>query len=123
MNARTAGSPEVNENRVIAQAALSAQAFLQLSRRDLAAILRTSEASVSRLASAKFGQAVRENALLFLRIYRSLNAIVGGDDENARGWLTANNQHLGHTPLQLMTANIDGMAKVAGYLDAMRGKL
>ena len=114
---------EAEENRVIAKATLAAQACLSLTRKDLAAILRTSEPTVSRMSAGKFGKAVRENALLFLRIYRSLNAILAGNDRNARGWLMAPNKHLDQVPLNLMTANMDGMVKVANYLDAMRGKL
>lgn len=114
---------EAEENRVIAKATLAAQDYLKLTRKELAAILRTSEPTVSRMSAGKFGKAVRENALLFLRIYRSLNAILAGNDANARGWLTSPNKHLDQVPLQLMTANMDGMVRVASYLDAMRGKL
>ena len=63
-----------------------------------------------------------ELALVFLRVYRSLDALVGGDDEKARRWLGAPNAHLHGVPLQLMR-RVDGLVHVAEYLDAMRGKV
>src|SRR4051794_13337566 len=82
---------------VLAKAVLSAAERLGLRNRQLAVVIGSSEASVSRLQrdrgldpESKEG----ELALLFLRAYRSLDALVGGDDEKARGWMHANNDHL-----------------------------
>jgi hypothetical protein len=63
-----------------------------------------------------------EIALLFLRIFRSLDAVVGGNAEHARAWLHARNHHLGGVPAE-MIASVAGIVRVADYLDAMRGKL
>src|SRR3978361_6942 len=88
---------------VLAKAVLSAATRLGLRSRPLAAVLGSSEASVSRLQrdrgldpESKEG----ELALLFLRLYRSLDALVGGDDAKAREWLTARNEHLGAIPAE-----------------------
>jgi hypothetical protein len=110
---------------VLAKAVLAAAARLDLRHRDLAAVLGASEASISRLQrgrgidpQSKEG----ELALLFLRLYRSLDALVGGDDAQARRWLHADNAHLGGVPAQrLMT--VQGLVGVVEYLDAMRGRL
>lgn len=110
---------------VLAKAVLSAAARLDLRQRRLAAILGASEASVSRLQrgrgidpSSKEG----ELALLFLRVYRSLDALVGGDEARARRWVHAENQHLGGVPADRLTS-VQGLVDVAQYLDAMRGRL
>ena len=63
-----------------------------------------------------------ELALLFLRLYRSLDALVGGDDEKARLWLHADNQHVGGTPSERIRT-VEGLVDVVQYLDAMRGRL
>ena len=63
-----------------------------------------------------------ELALLFLRLYRSLDALVGGDDGRARAWLTAQNDHLGGVPAERLTS-VQGLVDVVQYLDAMRGRL
>ena len=61
-----------------------------------------------------------ELALLFLRVYRSLDAMVGGDDEKARLWLHSENDPLAGIPYERLQT-VEGLVDVAGYLDAMRG--
>lgn len=110
---------------VLAKAVRSTAVRLGLRNRHLAMILGTSEASVSRLQrgrgidpTSKEG----EVALLFLRMYRSLDAIMGGNDAQARAWLHAENTHLGSVPA-VSIQRIKGLLDVIGYLDAMRGRL
>ena len=61
-------------------------------------------------------------ALFLLRIFRSLDALVGGDEAKARAWLSHDNLHLGGVPLALLQ-RLDGIVHVAEYLDAMRAKV
>ena len=110
---------------VLAKAVLSAAARLGLRNRQLAAILGASEASVSRFQRGRsIDPATKEGelALLFLRIYRSLDAMVGGDDVQARAWLHAHNHHLGGVPADRI-ATVQGLVDVVQYLDAMRGRI
>ena len=88
-------------------------------------VKNSSEASVSRLSrqrgldpDSKEG----ELALLFLRVYRSLDALVGGDDARARDWLHAENAHLSGRPVERIRT-VEGLVDVVQYLDAMRGRL
>jgi hypothetical protein len=115
----------VDQAAVLTKAVLSAAARLSLRQKQLAAILGSSEASISRLQRGRgIDPASKEGelALLFLRVYRSLDALVGGDDARAREWLHAPNQHLGGVPADRL-ASVEGLVDVAGYLDAMRGRL
>lgn len=110
---------------VLARAVLSAAERLGLRNRHLAAILGTSEASISRLQHARSlnpHSKEGELALLFLRAYRSLDALVGGEDEKARRWLHADNDHLRGVPAERMRT-VEGLVDVVQYLDAMRGRL
>jgi transcriptional regulator with XRE-family HTH domain len=110
---------------VLAKATLSAAARLGLSQRSLAGVLGASEASVSRLQRGRgIDPASKEGelALLFLRLYRSLDALVGGDDQRAREWLHAENDHVGGVPAERV-ARVEGLVDVVQYLDAMRGRL
>ncbi|HET7584337.1 MAG TPA: MbcA/ParS/Xre antitoxin family protein [Gemmatimonadaceae bacterium] len=112
---------------VLTRATLAAAERLDLRQRDLAAVLGTSEASISRLQhrGARVVQPATkqgELALLFLRAWRSLDAMVGGDDAAARAWLHAHNHHLGGVPAQLIRS-AEGLVRVVQYLDAMRGRL
>ncbi|HMA19511.1 MAG TPA: MbcA/ParS/Xre antitoxin family protein [Gemmatimonadaceae bacterium] len=110
---------------VLAKATLAAARRLDLKNRQLADIIGTSEAFVSRLKSGRGLDPQRtegELALLFLRLYRSLDALVGGDDAKARAWLHAPNDHVRGIPAERIRT-VEGLVDVVQYLDAMRGRL
>ncbi len=114
-----------NPADVLSRATLAAAERLGVRNRQLAQVIGSSEASISRLRS---GRALEpeskegELALLFLRLYRSLDALVGGDDAKARLWLHAANDHLGGVPAERIRT-VEGLVDVVQYLDAMRGRL
>jgi hypothetical protein len=60
--------------------------------------------------------------LLFVRLFRSLDAVVGGDEAQARAWFRASNHHLGGIPAERVQS-VEGLVDVVNYLDALRGKL
>lgn len=110
---------------VLAKASLNAASRLGLRHRQLAEVIGTSEASVSRLQGRRsLAPATKEGelALLFLRLFRSLDALVGGDDAKARDWLHADNGHVGGVPADRIRT-VEGLVDVVQYLDAMRGRL
>jgi hypothetical protein len=127
MNNNTAVTRAAAPDRaqVLAKAVMNAATELGLRHKQLAEIIGTSEASVSRL---RIGRNLEpdtkegELALLFLRLFRSLDALVGGDDEKARAWLQAENDHLGGIPAERIRT-VEGLVDVIQYLDAMRGRL
>jgi len=112
---------------VIAKALVRASRRLGLSQAEVAGVLGTSAASVSRTFGGERpiapDSAEGRHALLFLRIFRSLDTLVGGDEEKARRWLEAPNAHLGGQPARALLASTPGLVRVAEYLDAMRGTL
>ncbi len=111
---------------VLTRAVIRASGILGLPQKELAGILGVSAASLSRLAKglrhidpdSKEG----ELAVLFLRVFRSLDALVGGSDPKSRDWFHADNSHLGGKPARLVQ-NVPGLVHVLEYLDAMRGTL
>jgi hypothetical protein len=110
---------------VLAKATVSAARRLGLSNHDLAAVLGTSDASVSRLShdrGLRPASAEGSLALLFVRLFRSLDAATGGNDAKARAWFGAQNHHLGGVPAELVR-HPEGLVNVVQYLDAIRGKL
>ncbi|MGB2717451.1 MAG: antitoxin Xre/MbcA/ParS toxin-binding domain-containing protein [Vicinamibacterales bacterium] len=121
--ARAAVRPAVSEGAVITKAALRAAGLMGLSNKTLARILGLSEASVSRMGSGTYtltpGEKPFELAVLFVRFYRALDAVVHGDDAVARAWLANPNTALGGRPLALIQS-VSGLVHVVGYLDARR---
>lgn len=121
---RVATAPDAGV--ILAKATLRAAERLGLSQKELALILGASTASVSRVAAgarpidpqAKEG----ELALLLVRLFRGLDALVGANAEAARAWLRAPNDHLSAAPVTLLQ-RVEGLVRVVSYLDAMRGKL
>lgn len=123
---RTASlQPAPDATRVLTAATLAAARALRVRNRDLARVLGSSEASVSRLSAGRRldpGTKEGELALLFLRLFRSLDALVGGDEEKARRWLHAENAHVGGVPAERIRS-VEGLVDVVQYLDAMRGRI
>jgi Antitoxin Xre/MbcA/ParS C-terminal toxin-binding domain/Antitoxin Xre-like helix-turn-helix domain len=116
----SAGSQEA---AVATKALLRAAERLGLSNRALARIVGLSEASVSRMGTGAYalqpGDKAFELALLFIRLFRSLDSIVGGDEALARAWLRNDNTALGEMPLALIET-VSGLVNVLAYLDARR---
>lgn len=110
---------------VITKALARAATALGLSQRDTAKVVGVSEATMSRISSGKPLDPTSkeaELALLFVRVFRSLDALVGGHEGKARAWFFADNTHLGGVPAERVKT-VEGLVHVAQYLDAMRGKL
>jgi hypothetical protein len=120
---RPAPAPRPQPELVLTKAVLRAAELLELSSASLARVLGVSEASVSRLVSgtrtidphSKEG----ELALLLVRVYRSLDALVGTDARQRKAWLHGANRALNGRPVELIQ-RADGLVSVVNYLDAMR---
>jgi transcriptional regulator with XRE-family HTH domain len=108
---------------LITKAVLRAAERLELSNKELARIIGVSESTISRMSAGAHTlspeQKPFELALLLVRLYRSLDSIVGGDAMVARAWLRADNSALGSAPLEQMLS-IAGLVETIAYLDARR---
>lgn len=113
-------------DRVLSTAFCRAAGILGVPQKDQARILGVSAASASRLARDERLIDARskegELAILFVRLFRSLDALVGGDARKARAWLHATNRHLSGVPAELVVT-VQGLIHVVEYLDAMRGRI
>lgn len=99
----------------------------ELKGKDIAQILGISEASATRLSNGKrlIAEHSKEGelAVLLIRLYSSLNALVGNDPIKAKAWLNSPNQYFAGTPPMEHIKRLEGLAEVVHYLDAMRGKI
>lgn len=113
----------ISEAQVVTKATVAAADRLGLSARTLAGIVGVSEASVSRMKRLDHllekGTKPFELALLLIRLFRSLDAITGGDEQVARAWLKNHNTALAGIPVNKILT-IPGLIDVLAYLDARR---
>ena len=111
---------------IVARAAGRAADILGLSNSALARVLGLSEASVSRMKAGTFAPAQDgkpfELALLFIRLFRSLDALLGSDDASKRSWLRSPNLDLGGRPVDLIQS-VTGLVAVADHVDAYRARV
>ncbi|MGC3962683.1 MAG: DUF2384 domain-containing protein [Rhodocyclaceae bacterium] len=117
---QTTASPEAAT--VLSKATLRAAVALGISNGRLAQILGVSPATISRLGAGRYQLAENrkewELALLVVRLFRSLDSIVGSQD-GARRWLQGENLALGAKPEDLIVS-AEGLVRVVQYLDASR---
>jgi hypothetical protein len=116
-----------NEGAVLTKATIRAADKLEVSQKVLASIIGVSESVVSRMRSGSFALERAsgkpfELAALFIRLYRSLDAIVGGDEAVARAWLKNENTVLQSRPVDLVQ-KVQGLIDVIQYLDARRAPI
>lgn len=108
---------------VLTKAVARAAERLGISRALLARILGVSPPTISRLYNGQYKLDERrkewEFALLFVRVFRSLDSIVG-DEHTARQWLNSDNRGLNGRPVDLIRQT-EGLVRVVHYLDASRG--
>ena len=121
--ARKTTSDPVTAGAVLSKAVARAAERLDVSRSLLAKVLGVSPATVTRLYSGGYqldrGRKEWEFALLFVRVFRSLDSIVG-DEATARLWFRSENRGLGGRPIELVRS-AEGLVRVVQYLDASRG--
>jgi hypothetical protein len=120
--ARQAASPE-KRAAVVTKALLRAAELLDVKGNILSRVVGVSEPTLSRMRNGASvvepNQKPFELAILFVRMYRSLDAIVGGEEAVARAWLKNNNTALHGKPIELIQS-VSGLIDVVNYLDARR---
>jgi len=121
---RATETAAVSKPAVLTKALIQAAGHLSISQARLAQILGLSTATVSRLYAGTYqlspDRKEWEFAVLLIRLFRSLDAIVGGIAEDARRWLGSDNQALAdRKPIDLIIST-EGLVRVVSYLDARR---
>ncbi len=111
---------------VLSKAVVRAATLLGLNQSELAEILGISPASASRLVAGRYQLAPGrgkewELGVLLVRLFRSLDAIVG-HGEAAAIWLRGHNSDLNGRPVALIVT-AEGLVRVIHYLDAVRGRV
>ena len=123
MNAHYHQKSVTSAATVLGKAVVRAADRLEISHALLAKVLGLSATTITRLYQG--GYDLKENgkewdfSLLFVRLYRSLDSIIG-DDKVAHQWLHNHNLGLNEKPISLMQTT-EGLVRVVQYLDSSRG--
>lgn len=120
---QTLRQPVLVPEAVLSKAALRAAERLGLTAKTLAAVLGLSETTVSRMKHGGYvidpATKAFELGVLFVRLFRSLDAITGGDEAAAAAWLRNSNAALDARPVDRIQT-VAGLVDVIAYLDARR---
>jgi transcriptional regulator with XRE-family HTH domain len=123
---RTSAKSRPEPRLVLTGAVMRASALYEITQSALAQILGLSPSTVSRMANGAYTlddqKKEWELGALFVRLFRSLDAVVGSNDATARGWLNGENSGLRAKPIDLIRST-EGLVRVVQYLDAARGRL
>lgn len=111
---------------VVTKACVRAAEHLGLNNAALAEILGISRASVSRMHTGDYvlppDSKPYELALLLIRVFRGLDAMMNGEAPAMRSWVDAPNLALGGTPRALL-AQVTGLVETVAYVDSARARL
>ena len=111
---------------VLTKATMRAAQKLGLKNRVLAAVIGLSEPTISRMSKNEFTLAPEsksfELSAMLVRLFRALDAIVGGDETVAKAWLANVNTALGDAPINL-SQSVSGLVNVVQYLDSRRARI
>lgn len=124
MRAATASRPapdRSNAMAVVSKAVVRAGAALGLTNAGLAKVLGLSPASASRLRDGSFLLSIDskpyELALLLIRLFRSLDAMMGGEEQASRSWMQTANRALDGAPIDRITS-VTGLVETVAHVDA-----
>lgn len=117
-------APPSTQAQVLSKALIKVGLNLGVKQKELSEMIGISKAEMSRLYNGKIyltpNTKEGECALMLIRAYRSLNALLGEDERQCQEWFQNYNAHLQEKPKDL-SKKVMGLAEIVVYLDAMRG--
>jgi len=114
----------ISKQQVLTKSVLNTATYLEIPKGKLARILGVSAATVTRLYADSYRLSPDKKewdfAVLLVRLFRSLDSIVGGAADDAKKWLSSENSAFaGQKPADLIEST-EGLVRVVTYLDACR---
>lgn len=126
MKYRTKTIPVVSTKRkVLSKAVVNTADRLGFTKNKLSRVLGLSPATVTRLYAFSYdlspGRKEWDFGVLLVRLFRSLDALLGGSHEDTLAWMNSENKGLaGQKPSDLVETT-EGLVSVVHYLDTCRG--
>ena len=123
---KTKAKVEIGDGKLVADAVQRIAEYWNLTNEGLGEILGLSGSTVSRLRNGSWhfqpGAKSFELAQYLMRMFRSLDSVMGSDDLASRSWLASNNKELGGKPIDLIRT-IRGLSDVTDYVDDYRARV
>jgi uncharacterized protein (DUF2384 family) len=114
------------DGTVLSKAVAKAADLWKLTNEALGDIVGVSASTASRLRSGAWQLEPKtkpfELAQYFVRLFRSLDSLVGSDDAASTSWLEATNVDLDGRPIELIRT-VKGLTEVANYVDDFRARV
>jgi hypothetical protein len=114
------------DDAVLSKAVARAADLWNLTNETLGEIIGVSASTASRLRAGAWKLEPKtkpfELAQFFVRLFRSLDSLMGSDDVAAASWLQGSNSDLGGRPIELIRS-IRGLTEVANYVDDFRARV
>ena len=111
---------------VVSKAVVRAATTLGLTNAGLAKVLGLSPASASRLRDGAYilplDSKPYEFALLLIRLFRGLDAMMGGEEQASQSWMQTPNRALDGAPVDRITS-VTGLVETVAYVDAARARI
>ncbi len=115
-----------SEEAVLSTAVARVADLWNLTNETLGAIIGVSSATASRLRSGtrrlERGTKPFELSQYLVRLFRSVDSLMGSDDEAANSWLRTANVELGGAPIDLIRT-VKGLSEVSNYVDDFRAQV
>lgn len=114
------------DEAVLSKAVARAAELWKLTNETLGAIIGVSASTASRLRAGAWQLEPNtkqfELAQFLVRLFRSLDSLMGSDDEAAASWLGRENVDLNGRPIALIRT-VKGLTEVANYVDDFRARV
>lgn len=111
---------------VLTKAVIQAADLLGLKRAQLSATIGLSLATLSRMYAGQYHLNPKhkswELALLLVRLYRGLDALMAGDEHSLQAWMRNPNRDLHEAPINLI-GHVADLAHLVAYVDAHRARV
>lgn len=124
--AATYPASTADQGRVLSEAIARVADCWKLTNEQIGAILGMSPATASRLRSGSFrldrSSKAFELGQYLVRLFRSLDALMGSDDLASISWLRTANIDLDGRPIDLIRT-VRGLSDVADYVDDYRAQI
>ena len=113
---------KIKDNQtIVMKAYINAYKTMGISDGHAAKLIGVGRSTLLRKSGFEKDSKQNELQILFIRLYRSLFALFGGDLTSMKHWFEHKNKHIRGVPRELCFS-VTGLVNVNAYLDALRGK-